>query len=524
MNARGAAALLLALASARSGWACVLRGTVLDAETGRPVAAKVFAKPHADWVKPAILRSTGEDGAFCFERLEAGVYEVVADRAGYLPALYGARPGGEEGLPLSIDGKNELALLTLRLTRSATIAGMALDARGEPSAGSRVLLSRKVWNHGWKPEEVSSTDTDDNGSFRFSQLAPGTYYVSVESNGDRDQDENGRQTAAATTYFRGSLTFAGATPISLEAGQDTRNLVLAIEQVATRHLSGKISELVDMDVMGTLYLNSDNDTSKELSVGKDGTFSAGGLLPGKYWWQVTHSKLAFGARVDLTHGDVDDLILDPQETFDVRLSARVEGGAGTGQVRLYADSLDEKPSYVAAREPDGSYLLRGIMPGLYRLEAARDDHLFVKALAIDGKARPGAVLDLREGRPGKVEAILSAKTARIEGGLEGAGGALPALATTVVAMNEDKSQGEVKSVEITVDQTGEFGVEWLEPGKYRLFAIEGFDSGVWGSPELAASLAGKSLEVELHEGESESVRVKVITFEEWSAALRKAGM
>src|SRR5580704_13788584 len=98
------AILLLGLAVANPGIACLLSGTVVDAASGKPVLkARVFAKPVADAPKPAILRITGEQGAFCFERLESGVYDVVADRIGYLPALHGAKPGGEHGIPLQVD-------------------------------------------------------------------------------------------------------------------------------------------------------------------------------------------------------------------------------------------------------------------------------------------------------------------------------------------------------------------------------------------------------------------------------------
>jgi uncharacterized GH25 family protein len=53
--------------------ACLISGTVVDAETGKPLAGtKVLAKPSGKENKAAILRLTDPHGAFCFERLEAG--------------------------------------------------------------------------------------------------------------------------------------------------------------------------------------------------------------------------------------------------------------------------------------------------------------------------------------------------------------------------------------------------------------------------------------------------------------------
>src|SRR5207248_2832170 len=144
---------------------------------------KVFAKPRPDTSKASILHSSDQQGAFCFEHLEPGVYEVVADRPGYLSALYGARPGGEQGMLLNVDGQTELPLLTLKLTRSAAIAGTVLDSNGEPREGAHVELDRKAWDKGWNPEWVNFRDTDDRGSFRFPLLAPGTYYINVKPEG-----------------------------------------------------------------------------------------------------------------------------------------------------------------------------------------------------------------------------------------------------------------------------------------------------------------------------------------------------
>jgi hypothetical protein len=64
----------------------------------------------------------------------------------------------------------------------------------------------------------------------------------------------------------------------------------------------------------------------------------------------------------------------------------------------------------------------------------------------------------------------------------------------------------------------------MPPGKYRLFAIEGFDEDMWGSPELAAALREKSVAVELRESDEKQAALPLITAEEWDTALRKVGM
>jgi hypothetical protein len=521
-------ALLLWFATAHPSLAvCLIHGAVLDAETGKPIAkTKVFAKPHENRTKPAILRTTGEDGAFCFENLEPAPYEVTAVHTGYLNVLYGALPHGEEGMVLEIDGQTEIPALTLKLLRRAAIAGTVLDATGEPREGARVKLDRKSWDNGWRPDLVDEAFTDDRGMFRFSLLPPGSYYISTMP-GDADtrlfQDEKGQtiRSTEAQTFYNGSLTFARATPITLQAGQEVANLVLTTNRVTPRRLAGNLSIAIRGGGQRKLHLSSETAPRVHLPVDAGGNFSAEGLLPAKYRIEVSNESVTVWSQVDLTNGDVTGLVIEPEPTFEVPLSVRVEGGTASGGLQVYAHNVEIDNERVAFPQAGGSYQFLALTAGVYRVESHLGGPLFVKTLLLGDQPKADFLLDLRRGPPGKVEVVMSSKVAKIDGHLDRPAGS---LITTVALVDEIRSRIEVVGLTAAVDHLGKFEVKSLPPGRYRLFAIEGFDENLWGSLELTAALRDKSVAIELHEGEMKSLGISVITSEEWIAALRKVGM
>ena len=91
-------------------------------------------------------------------------------------------------------------------------------------------------------------------------------------------------------------------------------------------------------------------------------------------------------------------------------------------------------------------------------------------------------------------------------------------------MDEEASRAEITGTTAQVDRDGKFQIPGMAPGKYRLFAIQGFDEAPWGSPELAAELTAKSVVVELKDAEVRRIEPPLISADEWTAALRKLGM
>lgn len=138
----------------------VVRGRVVDAVTGAPIAAAlVQAVPASDHNSPrpnvdhGAVR-TQADGTFELQQVDVHAQDVVAVRTGYLPARTGA---------------SATEPVVLRLQQAGAIEGRVLLAR----SGQRFTGIVDLDGDG-----VQVNDSDD-GHFRFDGVRPGTHHLAA---------------------------------------------------------------------------------------------------------------------------------------------------------------------------------------------------------------------------------------------------------------------------------------------------------------------------------------------------------
>jgi hypothetical protein len=119
---------------------------------------------------------TDDDGRFVFSRLPAGTFSVMARKAAYLAAPYGARRPGRSGMPIALaEGQRES--ISIAMFRGSAITGMLRDRNGEPVRGVdvRAIDGRAFSTPEALPTEIATTD--DRGVYRLYGLLPGEYYI-----------------------------------------------------------------------------------------------------------------------------------------------------------------------------------------------------------------------------------------------------------------------------------------------------------------------------------------------------------
>lgn len=509
--------------------ACMLEGVTSDSVTGKPLAGvRVYA--HSGGA-PAYLRRSDAHGHYCFERLARGTYHIIAQHLGYLDQSYGSRPGADEVIELTVAGQTPLPAADFKLVPRPLLTGTVLHADGQPAVDTEVTVWQKVHTkHGPDQDSVTTQQTDDRGVFRFADLAPGTYYLSAapDSHGMQQfniEFLNGQgqriREKETVTYFPGGADFGGARPIALEAGQELSGVTITLRKASLRRIAGRVNGAVQ----GTwVSLNAETEgiDGAMIAINPDGSFERSDLLPGKYTLDAPSGDRAVAQQeVDLTNSDVEGLVLQPRETFTVPLILKTEGAeppVRPGQFWIILFSSPQGRSFTARGTADGNAEFQHVLPGAYRLSVhTQGEPYYLKQVSLNGAVQPAESLEFTAKPNGPLELTFSSRVATVEGRVtEGASGAVTVLLVEPAAGEDDFVEHRTSS-----DQDGRFHFGRIKPGKYRLFAIEGFEDGPWGGPELAAAL--HSAEIDLRESETRQVTVPLVTAKEWNAAVERFG-
>jgi hypothetical protein len=302
---------------------CVIGGSVMDDDTGKPVER---ARVIAQGMSYSLLRLTNAEGGFCFNQLTPSNYHIVVQKTGYSDVRHPVTLAVESDIPLKP--------LAIRMTRYGGLSGTVLDAEGELLPGATVTVFQRTHSG---PDEVSDVTTDTYGGFHISQLAPGTYYLSAKYIGQQDRysmptvDSHGQMPheREVETFYSASFTFAGATPVEVKPGQHLDSLVLGLKKTHLRRVSGRVADLTHGPF---LTYSGETETSSDrgglIPIASDGSFVKADLPPAKYTLGLGDGKKTIARKdVDLTLGDALGITLDPVETLDIPVIFRMEGKA-----------------------------------------------------------------------------------------------------------------------------------------------------------------------------------------------------
>lgn len=318
----------------------ILRGQVLDTQN-RPVSNALVRMVYEDELWSQTLRGnntrTANSGEFEIE-LPAGRWLVSASHEWFLSL---------DSVTVSLPEEDYVTLYMGRPAEDALfgrIFGRVVDSEEAAVLHASVSLRDQATR-----ASVGGTWTDPGGRFSFDRVRPGHYLLTPAARGyalSRDDRE-----------------------VHVEAnGEYSVELVLtksvAVEGVVLSHTGNPIEEAI-------VLIEPDQGPKMRLGArtGADGKFRYPAVEPGQYQVEARHQHYRT-ARGELSVPEQDwlTLVLEDGLTFEGTLNTN-RGSPVEQFVLSFLDPSTRRPlKSVQFTSVDGRFLVRGLEPGIYRLE------------------------------------------------------------------------------------------------------------------------------------------------------------
>jgi len=523
---------------------CTLSGTVVRRLDGAPLRGATVWLGNDESHERTIATTTAADGRFELRNVPAGHYTLSVHRNGYVEAQYGQKKPNDPGSTLTLRPGQKLADLVFKLGRTGAITGLVFDEEGEPMQGIHVNAVRKVYVNGkMRSQSVDERESNDLGEFRLFGLSPGRYLISAEPEtwnrvvGDREfsgADKSGGEKGYTKLYYPGVTDSGKASAITVKEGDEIASVDFLMKQVTVYRVRGKIVNLLPKpggrrwSQVQVLRINQGagwESIGATSSGDADGSFEIRGIPPGTHTIRVM-SRLDDGRMVvtqqDITVGnaDVEGLTLTIEEGVNIPGRVTWDGAPRLERQRLVITAIstgnEPFPGTQTEVDDNNQFILKNVHDGEFRLDAwGISKDCYIKEVRYSDSIVPDATIRVAKDVVGSLEITLSSRGAHVQGTVLNED-TLPAVGAWGVAIPDKKTRRA--SYSANTDQYGHFEVRGLPPGKYELFSWAGLQQGAWEDPEFLKEYAAKATVLEVNEGDTKTVELKLIPLKEAEVA------
>ena len=525
-----------------------LRGQIVAADNGAPIRRAQVRVSSPD-ARESRIATTDQQGRFEIKELPAGRYTMTASKGGFVSLQYGQKRPSESGTPIELGDGQTMDKIAIALPRGSVLGGRVTDEFGEPVANANVVAWRYAYAGGARrvqPGGQNARDTtDDQGQFRLFGLPPGDYFVSatLRTGGPEVTDPMGGEPSGyAATYFPGTTNVAEAARVTLGVAQE--NTGVSFSLVATKLVA--VSGQVLMSdggpaANGMVMLLPVNTTGRPgiamqqggagNRVADNGTFRLTNVAPGRY---MVQARAGGGrdfelARMELAVGNDDvsgitlvtapgatvsgAVVTDTGEPFDFR-AQQLQISARPGS----PDAVGPGGAMAGARVGDDwTFSLRNVIDAVIFRSSAPQGWT-TKAVMLNGQDITDTPTEFPPGQAvSGMQIVLTKKITSLTGLVTDTKGN-PVLDATVVVFPADEKRWTFQSRFIKAarpDQEGKYRITGLPgPEDYLVIALQGLEDGQAGDPDFLATIKELGTKLELGDGESKSVDVKLSTLKQ----------
>jgi hypothetical protein len=236
---------------------------------------------------------------------------------------------------------------------------------------------------------------------------------------------------------------------------------------------------------------------------------------------VPHPEIT--GTVTLEDGDIATLI-QPVPNTGRSPAGGVAVVAAPGRLALTLIQVELGPSggSTAQVKEDGSFQFRSVGLNKYALNAVSlPQGTYLKSARFGGQDVLHALIDTTSGTGGKLELVLSSKSADITGSVQNDKGEVRSGATVTLwpKIPDATPSGGVRPT--VTDQNGGFRFKGLAPGDYYVAAWEDLELGLVQSADFLSHFTSEASSVTLSENGHENRDVKVVPADKVAAEIAK---
>ena len=518
----------------------VVSGSVVDYMTGQPLPSMSVTLTSDKQGGSSQSTFSGKSGQFTFASVAAGKYILSGSGPGY--RAQGLNQHGNFFTGVAVGPDLDATKVVFRMQRDASIQGQVIDEQNEPVRNATVQLFMVDDSLGVRRVIVeTNAGANDQGTYHFSHLAPGTYYVAVSArpwyaqyqpqHGARSQPGDGESAARVQeeaaqldvaypfTFYPDAIDSSQASAITLQPG-DRATADITLHAVPATHLrirndgapqSGPAPGLKQR-IFDGLLIPVFGSTVFGYS---QGVYEVGGLAPGHYVVELNRAAAGNepGGRgwfrdVDV-YGDMEISAADSPAMATVTGLVVYEGApAPRGSVYVALHNRDSGEEWSSEVSDKGLFGLQEneLRPGTY--EAAlygAQKWLITRIVAQNAKVQ-GLEITLAPGATAKLVFTATHVSATVTGTVMRGDEPLPGA--LVLLVPEDAAHHTELYRRDQSDSDGTFTLPQVPPGRYTAVAIQNGWTLDWGNANVIEPYLAKGEKITITGDKSTDLKLQ----------------
>ncbi len=464
-------------------------GTVTDAVTKLPlkktiVTANYMGNPGRGNPTPPSATTTDSSGGFTVNNLTPGKYRLMFDHQNYPQSRMGGATKNVE-----VKSGETAGPVNVELIPGASVSGRFVDEDGDPIQGCNVEV-HPAKNPDQGVNMTGSSGSNEDGEYRAYGIAAGKYILAGRCGRQVFQPrpfsagpDPPESKAYPMLYYPLVSDAKSAQVIELTAGTDKSGVDFQMNPAAVTQVRGTFSPAgadwhgKNLNVQLTSLQGAFRGGTGVRFDQQKGTFEARQVFPGPYILVAFNfgnddDRIGAWQRIDVGDQPIE-LALELRHAADVSGKAEIEGSTSSTNpvtpAQIHVDLVPQSqqfgmPNSNAQASEDGTFTLKGVLPGPWRL-MVNGPGVYLKSAWLGSTDVTHTAMDVSGGAAGALKIVVSTNTATIRG-------SAPAGYLVMSQRVDDESPFPMMR-NSGVDQNGQYTLTGLAPGKYRVVVTEG---------------------------------------------------